>query len=113
MAGKFVLRKTDKGNFVFNLKASNGQVILSSQPYADKSGAMNGIASARKNAGKDASFERRTASNGQAYFVLKAANTQIIGQSEMYSAKATMERGILSVMKNAPGATLEDQSVKA
>lgn len=108
MAGKFVLRKTDKGNFVFNLKASNGQVILTSQPYSDKSGAMNGIDSARKNAGKDANFERRTAGNGQAYFVLKAANTQIIGQSEMYSAKATMERGIASVMRNASGAVLED-----
>ena len=108
MSGKFVLRKTDKGNFVFNLKASNGQVILSSQPYADKSAAMNGIESARKNARSDASFERRTASNGQAYFVLKAANTQIIGQSEMYSAKATMEKGIASVMRNTTGAVLED-----
>ncbi|NJC94742.1 MAG: hypothetical protein C3F07_14580 [Anaerolineales bacterium] len=108
MAGKFSLRKTDKGNFVFNLKASNGQVILTSQPYADKRGALNGIESARRNAGKDANFERRTASNGQPYFVLKAANTQIIGQSEMYSAKANMEKGIASVRRNAPGAPLED-----
>lgn len=110
MAGKFVLRKTDKGNFVFNLKASNGQVILTSQPYADKRGALNGIESARKNAAKDANFERRTASNGQPYFVLKAANTQIIGQGEMYSAKATMENGIASVMRNAPDAIVDDQT---
>jgi len=110
MAGKFTLRKTDKGNFVFNLKASNGQVILTSQAYADKRGAMNGIESARKNSAKDANFERRTATNGQPYFVLKAANTQIIGQSEMYSSKATMENGIASVMRNAAEATLEDQT---
>lgn len=108
MAGKFVLRKTDKGNFVFNLKASNGQVILTSEPYSEKRSALNGIASVRKNAGKDANFERRTASNGQPYFVLKAANTQIIGQSEMYSSKATMENGIEAVMRNAPDAALED-----
>lgn len=113
MAAKFTLRKTEKGNFVFNLKASNGQIILTSQTYADKSGAMNGIQSARKNAGNDANFERRTASNGQPYFVLKAANAQIIGQSEMYSAKATMENGIVSVMKNAPEAELEDLTARS
>lgn len=112
MAGKFTLRKTDKGNFVFNLKASNGQVILTSEPYSDKRSAMNGIESARKNAGKDSNFERRTASNGRPYFVLKAANTQVIGQSEMYSTKATMENGIASVMRNASGAILEDLTEK-
>jgi uncharacterized protein YegP (UPF0339 family) len=108
MAGKFVIRKTEKGNFVFNLKAANGQVILTSQPYSDKRGAMNGIESARNNAGNEANFERRTASNGQPYFVLKAANKQIIGQSEMYSAAPNMEKGIASVMKNASDAKLED-----
>lgn len=112
MAGKFTLKKTDKGNFVFNLKASNGQVILTSQPYSDKRGAMNGVESARKNGGADKNFERRTASNGQFYFVLKAANTQIIGQSEMYAAKASMENGIASVMRNVPSAILQDSTVK-
>lgn len=112
MAGKFTLKKTDKGNFVFNLKASNGQVILTSQPYSDKRGAMNGVESARKNGGADNNFERRTASNGQFYFVLKAANTQIIGQSEMYAAKASMENGIASVMRNVPSAILQDSTVK-
>jgi uncharacterized protein YegP (UPF0339 family) len=113
MAGKFTIRKTDKGNFVFNLKASNGQVILTSQPYDDKRSAINGIESARRNGENDANFERRMASNGQPYFVLKAANAQIIGQSEMYSAKATMEKGIASVRRNAPSAPLEDLTTGA
>ena len=108
MAGKFTLRKTEKGNFVFNLKAANGQIILTSQPYSDKRSALNGIDSTRKNAREDASFERRTSGNGQPYFVLKAANAQIIGQGEMYSSKASMENGIASVMRNAPGAPLQD-----
>jgi uncharacterized protein len=112
MAGKFILKKTDKGNFVFNLKASNGQVILTSQPYADKRGAINGIESARKNASADSSFERRTASNGQPYFVLKAANTQIIGQSEMYASKTSMENGIASVKRNSPAASLQDTTTE-
>jgi uncharacterized protein YegP (UPF0339 family) len=108
MAGKFTLKKTDKGNFVFNLKASNGQVILSSQPYSDRRSALNGIESVRKNACDDGRIERLTANNGKPYFVVKAANTQVIGTSEMYSAKASMENGIASVVRNAPAALLED-----
>lgn len=108
MAGKFILKKGNSGKFVFSLKASNGQVILTSQTYSDKRSALNGIELARKNAGKDANFERRTAKNGQPYFVLKAANTQILGQSEMYATKATMENGVASVRRNASKALLED-----
>jgi uncharacterized protein YegP (UPF0339 family) len=110
MAGKFTLRKTEKGNFVFNLKASNGQIILTSQPYSDKRTAINGIESARKNARNDASFERCTSSDGRPYFLLKAANFQVIGQSEMYSTKASMENGISSVTRNAPAALLQDMT---
>jgi uncharacterized protein YegP (UPF0339 family) len=42
--------------------------------------------------------------------VLKAANTQVIGQSEMYSTKAGMENGIAAVMRNVPAASLQDMT---
>jgi len=108
MASKFVLKKTGKGKFKFNLMATNGRVILTSETYADKRSALNGIESTRKNAGKDTNFERRTAKNGQPYFVLKASNSEVIGQSEMYSVAANMEKGIASVKTNARVANLED-----
>jgi uncharacterized protein len=105
---KFELTKTTKGEFRFSLKATNGQVILTSESYKDKAGAKNGIESVKKNASDDARFERKTAKNGQPYFVLKAANSQIIGQSEMYSTTSAMENGIASVAKNAAGADVVD-----
>ncbi|WP_226469026.1 YegP family protein [Luteimonas panaciterrae] len=44
-------RKTaSNGKLFFNLTASNGQVIGSSQMYADDSGRGNGIASVKENA---------------------------------------------------------------
>jgi uncharacterized protein len=44
-------RKTAKnGKFHFNLKATNGQVIGSSQMYASESGMNNGIESVKNNA---------------------------------------------------------------
>lgn len=43
MAGKFELKKSKDGQFMFNLKASNGQVILTSEMYKTKASAENGI----------------------------------------------------------------------
>jgi len=94
--------------FYFNLKAKNGQVIMSSQGYADKSGAKNGIDSCKKNAPDDGKFERKTAKNGKFHFNLKAGNGQIIGSSQMYASEAGMENGIDSVKKNAPSAEVKD-----
>lgn len=50
MAGKYVLKKSTNGKYHFNLHASNGQVIASSELYETKAAAMNGIASVQKNA---------------------------------------------------------------
>lgn len=108
MAGKFEIKAGKNGKFRFNLKASNGQVILSSEAYDSRKGAEAGIASVKKNAGNDGRFERKTAKDGSFYFTLKAANGEPIGKSEMYKTKRSMENGIASVGKNAPEAPVVD-----
>lgn len=50
MAGKFELFTDKGGQWRFNLKASNGQVIASSEGYSSKSSALGGIESVRTNA---------------------------------------------------------------
>jgi uncharacterized protein len=106
--GKFSISKRSNGEFQFNLKADNGQVILTSEGYASKAGCENGIESVRKNAPSDSNYDRKKSSNGKHYFNLKAANSQIIGTSEMYEASTGMENGIESVKKNAPKASVEE-----
>jgi uncharacterized protein YegP (UPF0339 family) len=108
MAAKFELKQGNSGQFMFNLKAGNGEVILTSELYKEKQSATNGIESVKKNAADDARFERKTAKNGQPFFVLKAANGETIGKSEMYSSASAMEHGIESVKKNAPAAKVDD-----
>jgi uncharacterized protein len=108
MAGKFEVREGSTGKFRFNLKAGNGQIILSSEAYESKQGAEKGIESVKKNAADDTRYERKTASNGEAFFVLKAGNGEPIGRSETYSSVSAMENGIESVRKNAPDAVVED-----
>jgi uncharacterized protein len=110
MAGKFEVKKSSNGQFQFHLKASNGQVILASEQYKERRGAVRGIESVKRNAGADSRYERKTAKNGQSYFVLRASNGKTIGQSEMYSSAAAMEGGIESVKKNAPEAKVDDQT---
>lgn len=110
MAGKFEIKKSSNRQFQFHLKASNGQVILASEQYTERRGALRGIESVRRNAGSDARYERKTAKNGQPYFVLRASNGKTIGQSEMYNSAAALEGGIASVKKNAPEAKVDDQT---
>ncbi|MHC1704308.1 MAG: YegP family protein [Tenuifilaceae bacterium] len=95
--------KTGKDKqFYFNLTAKNGQPILASEGYKAKDSCENGIASVKKNAPDDKRYERKVAKNGEHYFVLKAGNGEVIGKSEMYKSKDSMENGIKSVMTNAP-----------
>jgi uncharacterized protein YegP (UPF0339 family) len=47
---KFVLKKGTTGKFRFNLVATNGQVIATSEAYETKAKALAGIESVRKNA---------------------------------------------------------------
>ncbi len=110
MAGKFDLKRSPSGKFMFNLKAGNGQIILTSELYESKSAAENGIAAVKKNAGDDKRYERKESKKGEPYFVLKAANGQVIGKSEMYSAASAMENGIASVIKNGPTAATADNT---
>ncbi len=113
MAGKFALKKSASGQFHFNLHAGNGQVILSSEMYKEKRGAASGIESVRSNAPEDGRYERKKATDGQHFFVLKASNGQTVGRSELYKTAASMENGIESVKKNAPDAKVEDLTAAA
>jgi uncharacterized protein YegP (UPF0339 family) len=108
--GKFVISKRGNGEFQFNLKAGNGQTILTSEGYSSKSGATNGIESVKTNSKDDSKFEKKESSNGKFYFTLKASNGQIIGSSEMYESASGRDNGIESVKTNARDAEMEDQA---
>ena len=120
--GKFIVKETEK-TVHFNLVASNGEVIGSSQNYSTKDGCMNGIESVRKNA-EAAKVEDQTVEGfetetnpkfeiyedkaGEFRFRLKARNGEIILSSEGEKAKAPCKNGIESVRKNASEAKVEE-----
>lgn len=90
------------------MKAGNGEIILISEMYKAKASADKGIASVKTNAPNDGRYDRKTATNGQFYFNLKAANGEIIGTSEMYTTSSARDNGIESVKNNAPEAKIVD-----
>ena len=119
MAGKFVITTAKNGEFTFNLKASNGEVILTaSETYTTLDACENGINSVKKNAlsqiedqtrGESAThpkYELYQDKAGEFRFRLKAANGQIVGKSEGYKAKASAKKGIASIGRNAPDAAV-------
>src|SRR3546814_11788045 len=93
MSGKFEISKRANGEFQFDLKAGNGQVILSSEGYSAKGSCINGIESVRKHSQDDARFERKTASNGKFFFNLTATNGQTVGSSPMYAEDSGRDTG--------------------
>lgn len=111
MSAKFDIKKASDGQFMFNLKAANGEVILTSEMYKKKSSAKNGIKSVKKNAPDEGRFNKLTSSNEKPYFTLKAANHQVIGTSQMYQDESGRDNGIESVQTNAPDAAIDDQTL--
>lgn len=110
--GKFVITRRVNQEYQFNLKAGNGEIILTSEGYVQKVSCQKGIESVKANAQDDSRYDKRTAVNGKVYFVLKARNGEIIGKSQLYSSKSGMESGIASVKYNAPTAEIVDEIVK-
>ena len=104
---RFKITKGAGDEYTFNLTAANGEKILSSERYTTRASAEAGVAAVKVNADVDARYEKREAQNGQLYFVLKAANHEIVGISEMYTSSAALATGIAAVKVNAPAAGVE------
>jgi uncharacterized protein len=123
MAGKFVIREIKEG-FLFDLKAANGEVILSSQVYSSLATCKNGIESVRQNAPeaavedqtvegfteeKNPKFEIYLYKNGDYRFRLNAKNGQVIGSGERYKSKTGCQNGIESIKKNSVDAVIVEE----
>jgi hypothetical protein len=104
---RFEVFKTTDEQYAFNLIAANGEVVLTSERYTSRSAAENGVAAVRDNAPIEQRYDRRRASDGQHYFVLRGGNHEVIGTSEMYTTTAARDDGIDAVRRSASAARLE------
>lgn len=118
--GKFVIN-TVKTGVKFNLKATNGEVIATSQVYKEEEYCRKGIASVMKNAPiaaienqtvegyateKHPKFEVYKDKAGEFRFRLKATNGQIVATGEGYKALKSCLNGIDSIKRNVVDAKI-------
>ncbi len=120
-SGKFEIKKSKDGRFVFNLYASNNLIVATSQVYSSSTSAMNGIKSVIANAAS-APIEDQSLKNvktvpypkweiyidkGDEYrFRLCASNGSCVCHSQGYTTKANCKKGIESIIKFANDAEI-------
>lgn len=107
---RFEIFQGKDGKYYFRLRASNGEIILTSQGYTTLQACRKGIRSVRANAGLPNRYRARTDRSGEPYFVLLAGNHEVIGRSESYSSQAACERGIRAVQAAAGNAAISEVS---
>jgi uncharacterized protein YegP (UPF0339 family) len=107
---RYLLRESSDGRYYFVLVAGNGQIIGISQMYTTAASAKAGITATMKVVTATANqplpatsgtrFESFKGLDGRYYFHLRAANGQIILQSQGYASAASASSGIASVKTN-------------
>ena len=116
--GRFAIKPTSDGRFMFNLIANNNQVVCTSQVYASVPNCRVGIESIRRNCGapvedqtvdgaevlKNPKYEVYADIGGRYRFRLKASNGEIVAASQGYADRASCMKGIRSVAAHAPEA---------
>lgn len=110
MRCRYVLRANGT-EYWFCLKSPNDETILTGTRYTSKASALQAIEDTRVNATFETRYQRRLSSAEEPYFVLRAANNEVLGTSEVYSSSLARDDGIALVKASAPTARIEDQTI--
>ncbi len=94
--GKFVIEKFN-GEFSWDLKASNGQILCQAEGYTSKSGVVSSIESFQKNV-DTGSFKIFKDKNGNFHYKLYTASGRVAAIGESYNSKQSAESAVLSVV---------------
>lgn len=112
---QFDVKQATNGDWYFNLRAGNGEIIGTSELYASKSNAERGARSVRalvrlsrsttQPAPRRESFELFKGEDGKSYFRLRAGNGEIMLGSQAYTVASSARSGIASVVSNGSDAS--------
>ncbi len=99
-AGKLSFFTSTDGQWRFNLKSGNGGILLTSEAYVARTGALTGALSLLDNGVDPAQYVIKPAANGGFSVSLKAANGQVIAFAQTYSTKSNATRAVTSCVKS-------------
>lgn len=122
MPGKFIITKTQKGFYRFNLQAANHQTVLTSQNYTTLSSCRDGVETIKRNAlSPIEGLTLQKASPYEVYFDtadkyryrLLASNVQNVAMAEDgYTTKLGCINGIEAISRAAVYAEVDESSLK-
>jgi hypothetical protein len=110
--GKFTIYKDIQKQYRFNLKGSNGRIIVFSEGYHNKKDCVNGISVVKEWAikyTKDSAQNYiwvRKSKNEQYYFVIKSTNGKKVAISETYKTLTAAKHGQITVSEIAADAKI-------
>jgi uncharacterized protein len=91
------------GSWYFNLSSGNGNVLLSSEGYSTRLGALNGMLSVLDNGAYADRYVAVKNADGKYHLNLKAGNNEIIATTQAYSTKSSATRAIGSCTRGVSG----------
>lgn len=103
---RFEVKIDAGGKHMFNLRAANGQVMLTSERYESLAAVLNGAFSVAEHGVTAARYDVRPVAGGGYYLNLTATNGQTIATSEIYSTQASAERARDAVIALVPTVAL-------
>ena len=96
--GSVDLWKDSQSQWHFHVVAGNKNILLTSEAYTSRTGAINGLLSVVENGVDPAQYTINQVANGWNLH-LRAGNNEIIGFTEAYSTKSNAKRAITSCVK--------------
>ena len=111
--GKFIIEKYN-GEFSWDLKASNGQILCQAEGYTSKSGCLYSIENLKKNI-ETGTFKCVKDKNGSYCYKLYTAQGRICAVGESYPTKQSAEsaaNSVVSFYKNAEIIEIKEDQAK-
>ncbi len=103
----FLLTQTADGHCTYALRLPNGEILFTSPEYSTRLLALKAIDTVRLVCARDVNYQRATAANGNAYFVLRDADQGILGTSRSHATEALREADIALSQLHAPRASVQ------
>ena len=105
--GKWTIEIKREKEYIAQLLASNGEIMLNSEVYSTPEGAKNGIATII-NGVKNGKFVIYNDKSGEYYFKLKSANNKLLCAGEIYKTKEGCASAVESVKRIAENSPIAD-----
>ena len=103
----FKIFKDKTGKYRFLLKSNKDQIIFTSKGYSSRVICFRQIQLIKRYALKDEIYERHLTHSNSSYFTFKVFKNEVIGVSENFLNKRTMEKIIALIKTNALKAEID------